>query len=225
MHPINLQRSTQGLLAFTFLCITLMSVRVVIKDEWRFGFLVWNLFLAWVPFWLTSIAAHLHSRTGSKLLVIPVLSVWLLFFPNAPYIITDLLHIRNYGQNIIWFDSVLIFLFAFTGMIIGVQSLQKAHELFRRQFNAAWAWLLVLGCTLLSGFGIYLGRYCRLNSWDLFHDPFRLAGRVANQLDNPLSLKITLMFGFILFGIYVIFHRFYTPEKGRAVSQQFSNVL
>jgi len=105
-------------------------------------------------------------------------------------------------------------------LIIGVQSLQKAHELFRRQFNFVWAWLLVLGCTLLSGFGIYLGRYCRLNSWDLFHNPFRLAGRVADQLDNPLSLKITLMFGFILFGVYVIFHRFYTPEEDAAVPQR-----
>lgn len=183
------------------------------KEEWRFSFLLWNLFLAWIPFWLTSIAAQLHKKTGSKLLILPVLAVWLLFFPNSPYIITDLLHIRNYGQNIIWFDSVLIFLFAFTGLIIGLQSLQKAHDLFRRIFSGAWAWLLVLSCTTLSGFGIYLGRYVRLNSWDIFHDPLWLAGRIVHQLDNPLSFKVTLMFGFILFGVYAIFYHFYAPEE------------
>jgi len=211
MFPTNLNRSTQGLIALSALCIALVCVRVTMKEETRFSFLIWNLFLAWIPFFITSLAAGLQAGKRNRWAIFLVFPAWLLFFPNAPYIITDLLHLKGYSQNILWFDCLLIFLFAFTGLIVGLHSLQKAYGLFRHYFNAPAAWLLILSCSVLSGFGVYLGRYCRLNSWDLFHKPFWSAGRIIHQFDNPLSVQVTLVFGFILFGLYSIYHHFYAP--------------
>lgn len=213
MLNINFDRPTKGLIALSILCITLVCIRIIIKVEWRFSFLIWNLFLAWIPFALTSIATPLQAKINSKAVSILILPSWLLFFPNSPYIITDLLHIKNYSQNILWFDSLLIFMFAFTGLIIGLHSLQKAHELFNLHFRSTWAWTLVLACTILAGFGIYLGRYCRLNSWDFLQGPTWFFGRIIQQLENPLSLKVTLAFAGVLFGLYSIFHLFYAPVK------------
>lgn len=206
-------RSTQGLIALSILCVSFVCLRIMIKGEWRFSFLIWNLFLAWIPFVLTSIATPLQKSINNKVVSILILPSWLLFFPNSPYIITDLLHIKNYSQNILWFDSLLIFMFAFTGLIIGLHSLQKAHELFNHHFKSIWAWALVLACTILAGFGIYLGRYCRLNSWDFLQGPSWFFGRIFQQFDNPLSLKVTLAFASVLFGLYTIFYLFYAPVR------------
>ena len=206
MHPLNLQRSTQGLLAFTFLCITLMSVRFVVKDEWRFGFLIWNLFLAWVPFWLTSIAAQIHARTGSKLLVIPVLSVWMLFFPNAPYILTDLFHLRFKSSMPIWFDLVLIMSFAWAGLLYGFLSLWDIERLARRYVPQTWVSALSVGLLFLGSFGVYLGRYLRWNSWDLVSEPYALlydvSSRIANPTAHPTTWGMTILLGIFLNMLY-----------------------
>ncbi len=215
MLQTNISRSTQGLIALSLLCFILVGLRITVKDEWRFSFLVWNLFLAWIPFWLTSIAAKLQEKTRNRAPVILILAAWLLFFPNSPYIITDLLHIKNYSQNILWFDSLLIFIFAFTGLIIALHSLQKAHELFLHHFKSIWAWALVLACTILAGFGIYLGRYCRLNSWDFLQGPSWFFGRIFQQFENPLTFKVTLTFGFMLFVLHCIFYYFYAPVNSK----------
>lgn len=216
MPDFRLHRSTKGLIALSLLCMVLVSIRMLVKDEVRFGFLLWNLFLAWVPFGITSIVSMAPGKAPNKIVIVVILASWLLFFPNAPYIITDLLHIKNYSQNILWFDSLLIFMFALAGLMVGLHSLQKAHELFKHLFRNSIAWSLVLACTVLAGFGVYLGRYCRLNSWDFLQGPRWFFGRIVQQFDNPLSLKVTLAFAGVLFGLYSIFHFFYaTVEESR----------
>ncbi len=204
MLKISSNRSTIGLIHLSFLCVSFICLRIFLREEYKFSFLIWNLFLAWTPFWLTNLA----EKVNRYFLKFSTLTVGLLFFPNSPYMITDLLHLKNYDQNIIWFDSLLIFIFAFTGLLIGLTSLKKGHDILKNHFDNLLAWTIICTITFLSGFGIYLGRYCRLNSWDLFHRPSWFLGRILHQFENPLSYKMTLTFGFILFGVYYIFHNF-----------------
>lgn len=208
MSVTNLNRSTKGLLALSILGAFIIVLRIILKHEYKFSFLIWNLFLAWIPFWLILLA----EKTRQKSLRFLILFVWLLFFPNAPYIITDLLHLKNYTHNIPWYDSLTIFTFASTGVLIALHTLQKAHQILENYARPQVVWALMTLCSFLTGFGVYLGRYCRLNSWDLFNRPVWFAGRILHQFENPLTYKFTLTFSFVFFAFYYIYIRFFASE-------------
>lgn len=125
MPILSINRTTRGLIFLTALCIAFIAARIILKDNLRYSFLLWNLFLAWIPLLLSQLAYRVIERRAFS---VAALFLWLLFFPNAPYIITDLLHLKGYSQNILWFDSLLIFTFAITGLLIGLVSLNLAHQ-------------------------------------------------------------------------------------------------
>ena len=204
MPDIQKNAASRSLIYLTFLCLSLEIVRLSFNDNTKYFFLVWNLFLVWIPFWLTYLAQKFSSK--SKFYTMLILMVWLLFFPNSPYIITDLLHLKSYSQKIIWFDSLLIFIFAATGFLVSLCSLQAAHQIFRAYLGRNKAWVLIVCIAFLSGFGIYLGRYCRLNSWDLFNEPIWFFGRIMHQFKNPFSYQITLLYGSVILLVYAIFN-------------------
>ncbi len=215
-NTFKINQATKSLIFLSLLCVFLETLRIYFKNDTKYSFLFWNLFLAWIPFGLTQLATRFLK--SSKLLTYLILFLWLLFFPNSPYIITDLLHLKGYSQNILWFDSLLIFLFAATGLIISLNSLQTAQKILKSYLGATTTWFIVFFTTLLSGFGIYLGRYCRLNSWDLFHRPLWFFGRVIHQFENPLTYKLTLTFGFVILCLYLIFYDYNTKSKNHHFS-------
>lgn len=205
MPILSINRTTRGLVFLSVLCIAFITARIVLKDNMRYSFLLWNLFLAWIPLLLAQLAYRVIERRAFS---VAVLFLWLLFFPNAPYIITDLLHLKGYSQNILWFDSLLIFTFAITGLLIGLVSLNLAHQSLEILLGKAQAWVFILASLVLLGFGIYLGRYCRLNSWDLFSKPLWFAGRVLHQFENPMAFKLTFTYAGVISGFYVAFRSF-----------------
>lgn len=213
MVKLKINYPTKSLIYLSLLCILLETFRLLFKNDIKYSFLFWNLSLAWIPFCLTQLASK-FSRT-SKIKTFIILLVWVLFFPNSPYMITDLLHLKGYNQNILWFDSLLIFLYAGTGLFISLNSLQTAQLIFNQYFGRCKTWIILCSIILLSGFGIYLGRYCRLNSWDLFRRPIWFLGRVIYQFENPLTFKVTLTYGFVILCLYLIFDD----------SSQFANKL
>ncbi len=109
-------------------------VSKVTDSPWVFMFLVWNLFLAWIPFLITYNLKHIHSLYG-KLLTLPMLLLWLLFLPNAPYIITDLIHLRVRPPLPLWYDTTMLFAFAWTGMMLGFFSLLYARDYWARYIH------------------------------------------------------------------------------------------
>ena len=133
------------------------------------------------------------------------LAVWLVFLPNAPYIITDLYHIHHIDQPLLWFDVMTLFLFAQTGLLAGLYSSLVAHRMLRPVAGVGLSWLILLASQMLSGFGIYLGRFGRWNSWDMLTHPLALFDAVATAGQNHLSLKLTLAYGFVLAVLYVAF--------------------
>lgn len=184
----------------TLFMMALYSISVFYTNDTYYGFLLWNLFLAWLPF-LFAIWAHRNYLRGGKTISIMMPAFfWLLFFPNAPYIITDLIHLRSRTGIPAWYDAMMVFGYAFTGFLIGLASLYLIHRMLRHVFNSWKSWLLILVLMVMSGYGIYLGRVLRWNSWDIFLAPAPLINDVQHTIFAPASLAMTLLFS-VLMGI------------------------
>lgn len=194
----------------TLLSVALVAVRIECSGHVTYLFLVWNLFLAWTPlfsalvFWWFS-----QYERRSLLLLLGFFGGWLLFFPNSPYIVTDFLHLEPRQNVPTWYDLLLIFSFAWNGLILGFISLWIVQSVVEKLLGRVASWLMAL-CTLTaSGFGIYLGRFLRWNSWDVLTDPYGLAIDIYTRLSNPLShprvLVVTLLFSAFLTIAYLIF--------------------
>jgi uncharacterized membrane protein len=185
----------------------------------RFIFLAWNLFLAWVPL---GIALFLYQRMQQGrlrgYLGLAGWASWLLFFPNAPYIITDLLHLRTPSTMPVWYDSLMVFSYALVGLLTGLLSLYLIHRVMNRLVGIFAGWGVVAGSLLLSGFGIYLGRVERWNSWDILTNPAGLLGNAMGQLTHPPALQLTAVFGLMLMGIYLTFVSLIQPPSPHVVS-------
>lgn len=198
----NISKPTRSLILMTGLCFLLFSTRYFRTGE-LIGFaLVWNLFLAWIPLFFALFARRFYKNDLAFLSYFS-LGFWLLFFPNAPYIITDLVHLNHLPTHLWWYDSLGIFTAALTGLAIGIYSLSVVHTLFEKLIGRSLAWGMVLVSIFLSGFGIYLGRFSRFNSWDLFTNPMFLIRNSYHEAFNPLAIKLTVVFSLVLTVLYV----------------------
>ena len=191
-------------------CFSLSIVRFIYSDTKTFLFLNWNLFLALIPWALTTwLIIHPKIRKY-KIVVGLVICIWLLFFPNAPYILTDLFHLKYTALSIpIWFDLVLILSFAWTGLLFGFFSLWDIEFILSKFFKQKYISVISIILLFLGSFGIYLGRYLRWNSWDIINKPFQLMYDIGDRLINPFSHPrtwgMTLLFGLFLSILYFSF--------------------
>lgn len=204
----SISRATLSLVLLSLLCCILLTIRVVETQQVRGLFLLWNLFLAWVPLFFALVARRLASSiseiTKSKqILIYTTLGFWLLFFPNSPYIITDLIHLGEYNSQILWFDTVGFFIAALAGMATGLYSLHVAHQALNQLTTSTIAWIIISVSIILSGFGLYLGRFVRFNSWDLFTNPFYLFRKSLHELQNPLAMQTTMVFTLVVMVLYI----------------------
>jgi uncharacterized membrane protein len=179
--------------------VGMVVVRALYSGYLTYAFLTWNLFLAWIP-WVFSWLAYRAYRKSSRVNLLVVLygSAWLLFFPNAPYILTDFLHLQERAPVPLWFDLLLIFSFAWAGLFLGFNSLFSMQELVREKRGPLVGWLFALAVLAVSSFGIYLGRFLGWNSWDVLVDPRGLAADVLGRLAHPLAYPRTLAVSFLL---------------------------
>lgn len=192
----------------SILAVGLFAARVSYSQEITYRFLVWNLILAWIPFLSSLWADHLNRRHPRRwwLLFLTGLS-WLVFFPNAPYIVTDFLHLQERPPVPVWYDIGMLAAFALAGLFLGVFSLRIIHELVRQHAGSVLGWFFVGTVVVLGGLGIYLGRFLRWNSWDLLLHPrgvlTDVTTRLADPLGHPQALGVTCLFAAILFVCYL----------------------
>jgi uncharacterized membrane protein len=151
-----------------------------------YRFLVWNLFLAWIP-----VAAALVCRGLARRRIHGFAAgagvIWLLFFPNAPYMLTDYTHIGEApGPSPLWWDALMLSSFVWTALMLGFFSLYLMQDVWRARIGRFGSWLLAVLALGLGSFGVYLGRFVRLNSWDALLHPRGVAHIIAVQLENPL---------------------------------------
>jgi len=200
----------------TLLCVMFSVYRLMHTDSKVFFFLNWNLFLAFVPWGFTSLVYLKPKWQKNKFVLLILLGSWLLFFPNAPYILTDLFHLRARSSMPIWFDLILILSFAWTGLLFGLFSLFDIEYLMGMHFKKTYVTLTSITLMFIGSFGIYLGRYLRWNSWDIISEPFKLfydiGDRIVNPFEHPRTWGMTLCMGIFLNMIYISFK--YIRKRG-----------
>jgi uncharacterized membrane protein len=200
--------SALGLLST--LVVGLVAFRVAYTHSTDGTNLVWNLFLAWVPLCLALLLYDRHERRAGVALLASLGLLWLLFFPNAPYIVTDLRYLAGSTGKAFWYDGLLIGTAATTGLLLGFVSLYLLHAIVRRTVGARRAWVFAFGVLALSSVGVYLGRVLRWNSWDVFVRPGSIAADLAHALLDPLAhprpIAISILFTSFLVAGYLAFY-------------------
>jgi uncharacterized membrane protein len=199
-----------SLAVLSLFVVTMIAFRILYTGTREHSGIAWNLALAWIPF---ALALIVYARAKSGLLT-PALAgagvLWLLFLPNAPYIVTDLKHVGRGDGVPVLYDVLLLSAAAWTGLLLGLTSLFLMHAVARRVVGAVNAWALVVGALGLSSFGIYLGRVLRWNSWDVFVRPGPLLSAIANGVLHPLShprpVALTILFTSFLLVSYLVFY-------------------
>jgi uncharacterized membrane protein len=168
--------------------------------------IAWNLVLAWVPF-VVALVVYVRASSASVASLVGLSCVWLLFFPNAPYVVTDLKHIGPGGGIPILYDVLLLSAAAWTGLLLGLTSLFLMHGFARRFLGVVNAWAVVVVVLVLSSFGVYLGRVQRWNSWDVFTRPEALLRDAAQGL-HARPLALTVLFTSFLLVTYLVLYSF-----------------
>ena len=202
-----LKRETAApMLALSFasaVCIAMVAARVAWTGNYRYVFLAWNLFLAWLPLVFALLAQERFQMGVARQWRFGLLATsWLLFFPNAPYIFTDLFHLTTNFRTHFWVDLALILCCALTGFILGFVSLFVMQGMVKRAFGALASWLFIAGVAALSSFGVCLGRFMRFNSWDVLFKPMKLYQGIGIWVADPLAHPMTFGFG-ALFAAFV----------------------
>ena len=187
-------------------CVALVTFRVIHTKSPYFVFLVWNLFLACMPLLLSRLLRHAHERRTGIAAQLSLAAVWLIFLPNAPYIVTDWVHLRYVSTLQYAYDVLLLISCAGAGLLLGYASLFDVHAIVAKRFGETWGWMVAAASLMLSGYGVYLGRVERWNSWDVIADPRGLLTSVADCLLNPTQhlqvyalsgmFSVTLLFGY-----------------------------
>jgi uncharacterized membrane protein len=193
-------------------CAFLFVARMVYSDSQQYRGLVWNLFLAWIPFALAYVAYALSWKRIWLYLFIPFFAfLWLIFFPNAPYILTDLQYLNRVTTPVpLWFDIILLVWFSWTGVLLGLVSLYLMHEIVQRNFGRGPGWIFVLIVSGLSSAGIYVGRFMRWNSWDILGNPTELAMDILGLVIDP-SLRLlafTILYAVFFLFVYLTLYTF-----------------
>ncbi len=197
LHRFMINRSLYPVVLSSLLACGIFAGRVYLSRSWTYRFLVWNLFLAWVPYVFSLWIAYQHQRRPERLwyLIVPA-GLWLIFFPNAPYILTDLWHLQTRPPVPVWYDLGMFIAFAWTGCFLGIASLRVMQTLVKTLMGRLASWVFVIAISGLSGLGIYMGLFLRWNSWDLLVRPGSILANVTTQLIHPR--RHLQMYGFTL---------------------------
>ena len=186
----------------TIFSISWLVIRIIITDRMHYVFLNWNLFLAFLPLLFTQMLSWKSPIMKNTWIRIGIVGSWLLFFPNAPYILTDLFHLTKNSAVPVWFDLILIMSYAWAGLIAGFISLRRIELTVFAQLKPHVVLILSSVLIFASAFGIYLGRFLRFNSWDVIQKPTILLGEIADRftspLDHPRTWGVTIGMGVLL---------------------------
>jgi uncharacterized membrane protein len=210
-----------------FSCL-LVAARIYHTGKLTFVFMPWNLFLAYVPYFIsTSLTRMSPAGTPTRLgprtdhfLRITGLIAWLLFIPNSFYILTDLYHLADNHRNIRvpeWFDLILILSFAWNGLLLGILSTRQVEKLLAPNASFLGRWVFLYPIMWLNALGVFIGRYLRYNSWDIFNNPLDLLRDIITMIAHPLrhhdAWSMIFCYSILLTLIYSLFTKNHEPWK------------
>jgi uncharacterized membrane protein len=206
------------------LCIAFFVYRVFISANWRYGFVIGNLVLAWLGLvfgWLLARRVKNNSWLSWRSIVLTIL--WLVFLPNTWYVLTDFLHVKPTGEVSEIYDIVLIGTLVINGFILGFTSLYLVHKQIIKRMSENRSFIVIAGVILLSSFAIYLGRNLRWNSWDVIANPsgviLSVSDRIIDPLGHPRAINITGLFFVLLCSVYFSIWTFFHPPNPRTAQK------
>jgi uncharacterized membrane protein len=188
----------------------MLGTRLVLTHSTRFTYLFWNLFLAWIPLGLSLLLRSVGSEGGWKHLLFWLAGfLWVCFYPNSFYIVTDFVHLPKFGRDGVpfWYDMMVTVGFSFAGVFLGSLALYLLHLIVRERWGYRAGWAFAILMLALACLGIYLGRFQRSNSWDVFTRPWRLWGHVAELVGQPERLaafSVTFFFFSLMAYLFVV---------------------
>jgi uncharacterized membrane protein len=201
-----------GLVAVSLFCVALVLIRYAESGDTKFVGLIWNLFLAWIPFVLAVAVYDRWRRHGAAAVLLALGALWLLFFPNAPYIVTDYVHLERTADAPYWYDAVTVSAFAWTGLLLGFASLFLMQTVVRQWRGVVSGWVFAGAALALGSLGIYLGRFLRLNSWDAVEHPSVLPRILHAAARDPFAYQqaigVTVLFTLALGLAYFMLYNF-----------------
>jgi uncharacterized membrane protein len=201
-----MKRLKKYLLNPLFICLVtntgMVIARMIYAHDLYYLFLIWNLFLAGVPLLISQILVRQNSV--NRLALAGILYIWLLFLPNAPYIVTDLVHLYQRSPVPFWYDMLLVLLSAINGLIMGFISIRQTEVVIKKHVRILNLNLFRVMVILAMSYGVYVGRYLRFNSWDAFIRPVEVA-RGMLQSVHPGSVGFVITFGIINLILYSFF--------------------
>lgn len=199
--------------------IALLIIRVLYSGDFTYLFYPWNLFLALIPLFCSGL---LEKEKTFNYKSISVLLLWLLFLPNAPYLITDIFHFEERPPVPQWFDLMLVVSGAWNGILYFMISLFKIENFLNKTCQPKLVNKLMPLVLLLSGYGVYIGRYLRYNSWDVVTEPFNIVKTSAHHFYHPFQNLNVWLFTFI-FSLFLGIMYFTIKKLPRAlfVTKQF----
>ena len=209
---MSIIRTYHQVILVCLLAILLDFLRVFLSGSDYFFYIIWNLVLAILPFLVS--AFLLWYSTRSKIypaLLILIGIVWLLLFPNAPYLVTDMIHLKENRLLPFWYDAILLFSFAWAGMLLALHSLSHIEHVLRKYFSRNITWIIFSLAVFLSSYGIYLGRLLRFNSWDVLVNTGDLAHTVWGTITEPYVYREGYFITLIFFVFIMVSYLAYRP--------------
>lgn len=188
-----------AVVALSAVALGLWAIRRAWAPPAGFSWLLWNLGLAWIPW----IAARRLGAARGRAAAVGWGGLWLLFLPNAPYLVTDFVHLRQRPPVPLWFDALLFAGFALVGCTLGWGAMEQAHTRLAREVGRRRAAIAMAVLFPLVGFGVYLGRFERWNSWDLVTRPRALLGGVLSAAGEPTAIAFSAGFGLFMAAGYL----------------------
>lgn len=213
MKYFQLRNTAFSIAVIAIPAIALTLIRPLLSNTDSYIYMNWNLFLGLLPL----VFAGLYARNiGGKIGSFIWFVLWIGFLPNAPYMITDFIHIADVGpRSILWMDSIMLFAFAWVGMIAWLQSLFMMYQ--RNHIKT-----FIPSISLLTAIGLYLGRYIRFNTWDILTRPNEIINTVLDVFLHPLNhepflLFITVFWVFLMLSYvgYTHLHYLLPPRKNQ----------
>ncbi len=190
-HIISKINELSALFIGFIFCALLLTMRIKVTHSFFYLFLIWNLFLAFIPYVITFVLGSQKKWQCSSWILIPTFGIWLLFLPNTPYLISDLQHLKHATHKTIWYDAMLLFVFASYGLYIMTLTIREMRQILSHKIDKKWLGLLLIPIFILCGFGMYLGRFLRWNSWDILQNPMSLFEDIIMRIKHPFIYSQT----------------------------------
>ncbi|MGN6419140.1 MAG: DUF1361 domain-containing protein [Pseudobacter sp.] len=167
--------------------VALIMARMVYTGTLTYVFLIWNIFLGALPYFITRTISKNPALTASRFRFILVFLLWLFWMPNSFYIITDLFHLGSTPNMPRWYDLALILSCAWNGLLLGVLSVRQMEKILQERAPKISGWWFIVPVMFLNAWGVYIGRFLRFNTWDIVSNPFVLMADILDMLVHPVE--------------------------------------